>query len=75
MTTTNGTFFLDLRFRDAMRSGQIVDCLEQNFIVIRVRGRNAGGDGWIRVEMGDVRKADALRRLGARHGFEVQVAA
>jgi hypothetical protein len=73
--TTNGKFFLDLKFRDAMRSGQIVDCLEQNFVVARVKGRNAGFDAWVRVQLDDVRQADALRRLGARHGFEVKVAA
>lgn len=75
MTTTNGKFFLDLKFRDPMHSREIVDCLEQNFIVTRLKARNAGVEAWIRVEMDDVRQADALRRFGARHGFEVKVAA
>lgn len=72
MRTTNEKFFLDLKFRDATRSHPIVECLERNYAVTRVK---RGVDAWVRVELDDVRKADALRRFGAQHGFDVKVAA
>jgi hypothetical protein len=69
MRTMNGEFRLDLEFHDALRSRPIVECLERHFVVTRVRGN--GSVAWVRVELDDVRKADALRRFGARHGFNV----
>jgi len=69
MRTTNGKLHLDLEFRDAVRSRPIVECLERSFVVTRMRSN--GSVAWVRVELDDVRKADALRRFGARHAFDV----
>jgi len=67
----NEKYLLELQFHDGIASRPIVECLEQNFAVTRVKSRTPGADSWIRIEIDDLRKADALRRLGREHGFDV----
>lgn len=65
-------FLLELRFRNTARARRIVACLSQNFSVTLVRGRVSDAAAWYRFDLvGDVRRIDALRFLGARHGFAV----
>jgi hypothetical protein len=73
MRRMNDKIFLELQFRQANVSRQIVECLEQNFAVTRVKSRTPGADSWVLVAVDDFRQADAIRRLGRQHGFDVTV--
>ena len=71
MRRGNDKVFLELQFRQGNVSREIVECLEQNFTVTRVKSRTPGADSWILVAVDDSRQADAIRRLGRQHGFDV----